>query len=147
MKKIFILLFVIIFIAIVIIFYPKQNFKKRELITELTPLECNLNKEHCFLEFNNKEIEIYFQKQPLEIMVENTLHIKNLGKIDNLNARFYGLNMYMGDIVEEFSSKNNKDYYADLVFSACAENIMRYRLELFSGEKSLNLYIDFDVKR
>ncbi|MBZ7986555.1 hypothetical protein [Campylobacter canadensis] len=147
MKKIFILLFVIIFIAIVIIFYPKQNFKKRELITELTPLECNLNKEHCFLEFNNKKIEIYFQKQPLEIMVENTLHIKNLGKIDNLNARFYGLNMYMGDIVEEFSSKNNKDYYADLVFSACAENIMRYRLELFSGEKSLNLYIDFDVKR
>lgn len=147
MKKIFILLFVIIFIAIVIIFYPKQNFKKRELITELTPLECNLNKEHCFLEFNNKKIEIYFQKQPLEIMVENTLHIKNLGKIDNLNARFYGLNMYMGDIVEEFSSKNNKDYYADLVFSACAENIMRYRLELFSEEKSLNLYIDFDVKR
>lgn len=147
MKKIFILLFVIIFIAIVIIFYPKQNFKKRELITELTPLECNLNKEHCFLEFNNKKIEIYFQKQPLEIMVENTLHIKNIGKIDNLNARFYGLNMYMGDIVEEFSSKNNKDYYADLVFSACAENIMRYRLELFSGEKSLNLYIDFDVKR
>lgn len=147
MKKIVFLLFVIIFIIIVIIFYPRQNFKKRELISELTPLECDLNQEHCFLEFNNKKIEIYFQKQPLEIMIENTLHIKNIGKIDNLNARFYGLNMYMGDIIEEFSTQNNKDYYADLVFSACAQNIMRYRLELFSGNKSLNTYIDFDVKR
>lgn len=140
----------IVFIALVLLglffLIPNSNSKKRELIKELNPLACDLNKTECVINYKGKDISFDIEPKPLKVLEESKIIIKNLDEIKDLNARLYGLNMYMGDIVGEFERVNN-EYLANIVFSTCAENTMRYRLELFSKDKSLDLFIDFDVRR
>ncbi|WP_267525331.1 hypothetical protein [Campylobacter sp. MG1] len=145
MKKYVIIICLVIIFILGFIFYPK-NTTKRELITELTPLECDLNKSACQVNYKNKKIIFEFDEKPLKILKETKVIIKNLEKFDNLNAKLYGLNMYMGDIISEFEYINN-EYVGTLVFSSCIESTMRYRFELFDGKKELGIFIDFDVKR
>ncbi|TXE89141.1 hypothetical protein FPD38_02460 [Campylobacter volucris] len=126
---------------------PTNNlYKKRELITTLTPLQCDLNIQECEYNFNGKKILISLNPKPITSMSELDLNISNLGDFDKLNARVYGLNMYMGDIVPNFKKINNS-YHTKLVLSSCTLDTMRFRIELFDDEKPLNFYFDFDVKR
>ncbi|MBT0882072.1 hypothetical protein [Campylobacter sp. 2018MI13] len=144
MKKLIFLLVIIAIFASLFYFYP--NSKKRELITTLTPLSCDLNVSECEVDYKGKKIIFDLSPKPLKTLEETKVIIKNLEDFPKLNARLYGLNMYMGDIVGEFEKIDNA-YIADIVFSACTENTMRYRLELFNDNKSLDLSIDFDVRR
>lgn len=142
----------IIFIALVflgfLVFYifqiPNSNSTKRELIKELNALECDLNKNEC--KYKDTDIVFSIEPKPLKPLQESKIIIKNLAYIKDLNARLYGLNMYMGNIVGEFE-RINDEYVGNIVFSVCTEDTMRYRLELFSGEKSLGIFMDFDVRR
>lgn len=146
MKK-FLLLFALIILSGLYFYFTYENkSKKRELITELSPLKCDLNKTSCEVDFKGNKIIFDINPKPLKILEESKVIIKNLPKYNNLNAKLYGLNMYMGDIIAEFDYKDGI-YSADIVFSSCIESTMRYRFELFDGGKSLDLYIDFDVKR
>lgn len=146
MKKIVLLVSLVVIAGLIFILNKPKVSQKRELITELTPLKCDLNQTSCKVEYKGKFIEFELTPRPLKILKETKIIIKNLDDIKDLNARLYGLNMYMGDIVNEFSKVNN-EYVGEIVFSSCIEATMRYRLELFSNDKSLGLYIDFDVKR
>lgn len=121
--------------------------KKRELLKTLTPLECDLNTKSCEYDFKDKKVLVSISPTPIVTMSELDLNISNLGEYENLNARVYGLNMYMGDIVPKFKKLNKQDYHAKLVLSSCTLDTMRFRIELFDGEKTLDFYFDFDVKR
>ncbi|QOR00789.1 hypothetical protein [Campylobacter sp. 2014D-0216] len=120
--------------------------KKRELITTLTPLDCDLNQQSCEYNFKNQKVLISLTPKPIMALNELDLNITNLGNYPQLNARVYGLNMYMGDIVPRFKKINNT-YHAKLVLSSCTLDIMRFRIELFDNEDPLDFYFDFDVKR
>lgn len=146
MKKYIFVASIIFLLAFALIFYENPSIKKRELIKELTPLECDLNKTSCNSFHKNKEVVFEFEPKPLKILKETKIIIKNLPKTKDLNARLYGLNMYMGDIVSEFEMVGD-NYEGYIVFSSCIEATMRYRFELFSGDKSLGIYVDFDVEK
>ncbi|MCV3407315.1 hypothetical protein L8U38_01240 [Campylobacter lari] len=120
--------------------------KKRELITTLTPLTCDLNTQECEYNFKDKKVLINLNPKPIATLNELDLNITNLGEFKKLNARVYGLNMYMGDIVPQFKKINNT-YHAKLVLSSCTLEVMRFRIELFDDETPLDFYFDFDVKR
>lgn len=137
----------IILIIIIYIFNHQNNTKyntKRQLITELVPLECDLNKSDCYFDFDDKKVLVSFVSKPLIAMDENTLKIKNLGDFKKLNAKIYGLNMYMGDIVPTFI-KNDDNYEAKIRLSSCATKTMRYRIEFFDDNKAIDFYFDFDL--
>ncbi|WP_139453175.1 hypothetical protein [Campylobacter armoricus] len=149
MKNLFIFAFAIILAICGAYFYTNSTnngLKKRELITTLYPLECDLNTQECTYNFKNKQVLVTLNPKPITALNELDLNISNLGDYKKLNARVYGLNMYMGDIVPQFK-KNNNTYYAKLVLSSCTLDIMRFRIELFDDETPLNFYFDFDVKR
>ncbi|MCR6594112.1 hypothetical protein [Campylobacter insulaenigrae] len=147
MKKLLIFVIVIISLMAMAYTYTSNNqSKKRELITTLTPLQCDLNIQDCSYDFNGQKILVSLNPKPISSMSELDLNISNLGDFSNLNARVYGLNMYMGDIVPKFK-KNNNSYHAKLVLSSCTLDVMRFRIELFEDEKALDFYFDFDIKR
>ncbi|MFG5142265.1 hypothetical protein, partial [Campylobacter lari] len=91
--------------------------KKRELLTTLTPLTCDLNTQECEYNFKDKKVLINLNPKPIATLNELYLNITNLGEFKKLNARVDGLNMYMGDIVQLFK-KFNITYHAKLVFSS-----------------------------
>ncbi|WP_291952529.1 hypothetical protein [Campylobacter sp.] len=147
MKKLFIFAIAIIILIAMAYTYTKNNQeKKRELITTLNPLHCDLNIQDCNYDFNGQKVSVSLNPKPISSMSELKLIINNLGNFNNLNARVYGLNMYMGDIIPKFKKINNS-YQAKLVLSSCTLDIMRFRIEFFENEKALDFYFDFDVKR
>lgn len=125
----------------------EQGGKKRMLIKELTPLACDLNKKPCEYEFKGRKVRVEFAEKPIQALIENELVVENLGAFKNLNARIYGLNMYMGDVVPNFERISANSYKANIVPSACVIDTMRFRVEFFEGKKSVNFHFDFDIKR
>lgn len=126
-----------------------QNKGERASIKseDLKPLACDLNQKACEYEFAGRRVSVEFKTKPLRILDENKLVIKNLGDMKDLNARIYALNMYMGEIIPKFKKLSQNDYEANIVISTCILDTMRYRIEFFEGEKPLNFYFDFDVKK
>ncbi|TQR34744.1 hypothetical protein DMB92_01040 [Campylobacter sp. MIT 99-7217] len=153
MRKIFPLLIfalVLIFAFLMLKNYQtEQNQGKRELIDtkNLQSLSCDLNQKSCEYNFKERQIFVEFQKKPIQSLDENILYIKNLGNYNHLNAKIYALNMYMGEIIPEFEKINHEDYKSSIVISTCPLDLMRYRAELFDGDKPLGFYFDFDVKK
>ena len=123
-----------------------QN-KRRELIKELPLLACDLNEKPCEYEFKGQKVRVEFKENPVQALVENELVVENLGDFSELNARIYGLNMYMGDVVPTFKKTSANSYKAAVVPSACVIDTMRFRVEFFNGKKPINFYFDFDIKR
>lgn len=258
MRKILILAALILLVGVVAwaIFYQLKNGdtpRKNIATKDLLPLVCDLNLNPCEFEFRGKKVRIDFKEKPVQSMVENELTIENLGDFKDLNARIYGLNMFMGEISPKFtridaqnptlkdgkalnfalendnalnaensnlnqknnstsntenpnsSSKNNDIlnsaleknsnlkntnasnaensnlsqkndstlnaknpnsslkntntlnaenlgsvsvlYKANIVFSACVLDLMRFRVEFYDGKKPLNFHFDIDIKR
>lgn len=145
-KHITLAFFISIFIAFYFVYqnHSKQNNNKRELLTELTPLECDLSKTQCEYDFLGKKVIIDINPKPIYMLEELTVRIKNLNEYKNLNAQIYGLNMYMGTISDEFE-KDGDDYITTIRLSTCQTKIMRFRIELFDGDDSIGLFGDFDV--
>lgn len=146
------LIFVLAFLGVIALyiwanFYEKQG--KRELIPteKLEALGCDLNQKACEYEFKGQKVVLEFRDKPLQVMQENKLFVKNLGEFKALNARLYGLNMYMGDLVPSFEKIGEKEYKTALVLSFCPLEKMRYRLEFFENDTALDFYVDFDVLR
>ncbi|WP_257935939.1 hypothetical protein UPTC15629_1201 [Campylobacter lari] len=148
MKNLLVFALAIVFAICGTYFYTNSSNsgKKRELITTLTPLTCDLNVQECEYNFKDKKVLVNLNPKPIAALNELDLNITNLGKFKKLNARVYGLNMYMGDIVPQFKKINNT-YHAKLVLSSCTLDVMRFRIELFDDEAPLGFYFDFDVKR
>ncbi|MBT0824874.1 hypothetical protein KJQ78_06345 [Campylobacter lari] len=148
MKNLLVFATAIVFAICGAYFYTNSSNigKKRELITTLTPLTCDLNTQECEYNFKDKKVLVNLNPKPIATLNELDLNITNLGEFKKLNARVYGLNMYMGDIVPQFKKINNT-YHAKLVLSSCTLDIMRFRIELFDDETPLDFYFDFDVKR
>ncbi|MCW0186287.1 hypothetical protein OJP00_06890 [Campylobacter lari] len=148
MKNLLVFALAIVFAICGAYFYTNSSNtgKKRELITTLTPLICDLNIQECEYNFKDKKVLVNLNPKPITTLNELDLNITNLGEFKKLNARVYGLNMYMGDIVPQFKKINNT-YHAKLVLSSCTLDIMRFRIELFDDETPLGFYFDFDVKR
>ncbi|EAI4447993.1 hypothetical protein ACR3S7_000243 [Campylobacter lari] len=148
MKNLLVFALAIVFAICGAYFYTNSSNtgKKRELITTLTPLTCDLNIQECKYNFKDKKVLVNLNPKPITTLNELDLNITNLGEFKKLNARVYGLNMYMGDIVPQFKKINNT-YHAKLVLSSCTLDIMRFRIELFDDETPLGFYFDFDVKR
>lgn len=248
MRKILILAALILLVGVVAwaIFYQLKNGdtpRKNIATKDLLPLICDLNLNPCEFEFRGKKVRIDFKEKPVQSMVENELTIENLGDFKDLNARIYGLNMFMGEISPKFtridaqnpalkndkalnfalknnnasnaensnsslknndilnsaleknsnlkntnasnaensnlnlkkgndlnlSLKNNENsnstlkndsalnaenlgsvsvlYKANIVFSACVLDLMRFRVEFYDGKKPLNFHFDIDIKR
>lgn len=248
MRKILILAALILLVGVVAwaIFYQLKNGdtpRKNIATKDLLPLICDLNLNPCEFEFRGKKVRIDFKEKPVQSMVENELIIENLGDFKDLNARIYGLNMFMGEISPKFtridaqnptlkddkalnfalknnnasnaensnsslknndilnsaleknsnlkntnasnaensnlnlkkgndlnlSLKNNENsnstlkndsalnaenlgsvsvlYKANIVFSACVLDLMRFRVEFYDGKKPLNFHFDIDIKR
>ncbi|MCV3509113.1 hypothetical protein L8W69_07770 [Campylobacter sp. CNRCH_2016_3089] len=148
MKNLLVFALAIVFAICGAYFYTNSSNtgKKRELITILTPLTCDLNIQECEYNFKDKKVLVNLNPKPITTLNELDLNITNLGEFKKLNARVYGLNMYMGDIVPQFKKINNT-YHAKLVLSSCTLDIMRFRIKLFDDETPLGFYFDFDVKR
>lgn len=150
MKKWLLLGFCLTLLLALIAFWAlsgEQGSKKRALIKELTPLVCDLNEEPCEYEFKGRKVRVEFKEKPIQALVENELVVENLGDFGELNARIYGLNMYMGDVVPHFERISATSYKAAVVPSACVLDTMRFRVEFFAGKKSVDFYFDFDMKR
>lgn len=106
-------------------------------------LKCSINKdEFCIKD----KIKYSLKNRPIRFMQESVLFIEGLKNYDNLNIRIYGLNMDMG-VLKAQAVKKGKDYEVEFLLNFCFVKDMRYRIELFNGEKSLKKYIDFDMKR
>ena len=148
MKKLLVALLCLLFMILGFVLEKGEpKGKRRALIKELAPLECDLNETPCEYEFKGRKVRVSFKEKPILAMVENELLIENLGEFSELNARIYGLNMYMGDIVPSFKRLENGTFKAAIVPSACVLDIMRFRVEFFDGKKPLDFYFDFDMKR
>lgn len=148
MKKAFLSLFLLLLLGFAVFFATsEQKDKKRELIKELTPLPCDLNLQACEYDFNGQKVRVEFKEKPVQSLIENELLVENLGEFKELNAKIYGLNMYMGDIVPHFEKTHQNSYKANVVPSACVIETMRFRVEFFTGKKPINFYFDFDIKR
>lgn len=119
---------------------------KRQLITKLTPLKCDLNKQTCEYDFKGKKVGVTFSPLPVPILEEIDLKLSNLGTYKALSAKVYGLNMYMGTLVPSFEKIGNT-YTAKLFLSSCVLEVMRYRFEFFDGEKPIGFSFDIDVRR
>ncbi|WP_243832568.1 hypothetical protein [Campylobacter sp. US33a] len=124
-----------------------NNTQKRELITDLTPLTCDLNQQDCHFAFGDKKVFVALNPKPLASLQDLELRLENLGDYTNLKAVAYGLNMYMGDINPVFVKTSSDSYKAKVVLSSCAIDVMRYRVEFFDGNQKLDFYFDFDVRR
>lgn len=147
-KKLFLSLCLLLVLGFVAFFGIKeQGGKKRELIKELTPLSCDLNIQACEYEFKGRKVRVEFKEKPLQALIENELLVENLGEFEDLNAKIYGLNMYMGDIVPHFEQVEQGSYKANVVPSACVIDTMRFRVEFFSAKEAVDFYFDFDIKR
>lgn len=147
-KRLFLSLCLLLVLGFVAFFGIKeQGGKKRELIKELTPLPCDLNLQACEYEFKGRKVRVEFKEKPIQALIENELLVENLGEFEDLNAKIYGLNMYMGDIVPHFEQVGQNSYKANVVPSACVIDTMRFRVEFFSGEKAVDFHFDFDMKR
>lgn len=104
--------------------------------------ECDLNLQNCVVKFGEKSVEISLEPKPLRSMVPLSLRINGLdGEYKNLKAHIYGLNMDMGTIKADLAKKGDI-YTGNIVVSSCVTT-MKYRLELFDGEKSLGISVDF----
>ncbi len=135
MKKLLFAFFVALLLVVGAFFVldnEPQN-KRRELIKELPLLACDLNEKPCEYEFKGQKVRVEFKEKPLHF--------------SELNARIYGLNMYMGDVVPTFKKTSANSYKAAVVPSACVIDTMRFRVEFFNGKKPINFYFDFDIKR
>ncbi|KGI56737.1 hypothetical protein [Campylobacter sp. MIT 97-5078] len=146
-KKFFFALVLLSILVLFVILNTTKTQGKRELISELKPLECDLNVRDCMFDFKGKKVLVKTSLKPLASLQEFELILENLGDYKKLNARIYGLNMYMGDIVPSFEKIHSNSYKANIVLSACVIDIMRFRMEFFEGEEKLDFYFDFDVKR
>ena len=103
-------------------------------------MTCDLNTQKCD---NASGIGFEFDPRPIEAMTPFMVHISNLpSKLNEPNARIYGLNMDMGTIKVALKP-NAKGYEAKVVLSTCVMSKMEYRLELYDGDKSTGEYIDF----
>ena len=149
MKKLLFGIFALLLLALIAfwVLSSEQGSKKRELIKELTPLQCDLNEKPCEYEFKGRKVRVEFKEKPIQALIENELVVENLGAFKDLNARIYGLNMYMGDVVPNFERINESSYKAAVVPSACVIDTMRFRVEFFEGKKPVNFHFDFDIKR
>lgn len=123
-----------------------SSYRKRELLSVLTPLKCDLNKQACKYLFKGHEVSVEFSPKPVPNLEEISLSIKNLGNYKDLNAKVYGLNMYMGTLVPKFL-KTGLDYKAELFLSSCVLNIMRYRFEFFNKQEPIGFHFDIDIQR
>lgn len=148
MKKLLFSAFALLVLALIaFLAVSERGGKKRELIKELTPLACDLNEKACEYEFKGRKVRVEFKEKPIQALVENELFVENLGKYENLSAKIYGLNMYMGDVVPHFERAGQNSYKANIVPSACVLETMRFRVEFFDKEKPIKFYFDFDIKR
>lgn len=142
MKKIILLLIMAGFLGATFAFLLNANneFKKQN-----SPLNiwCDLNTKDCQMD---NGVKFSFWSKPLIAMTPIILSIDGLkGDYKNLNARIYGLNMDMGTIKVNFDKKE-KQYIGKLILNSCILSRMDYRLELFDGDKPINIYIDFYLK-
>lgn len=148
MKRLLLSLCFVLLLGVAVFFMTnEQGGKKRELIKELTPLPCDLNIQACEYDFKGRKVKVEFKEKPIQGLIENELVIENLGEFKNLNARIYGLNMYMGDIVPHFEQFNQHSYKASVVPSACVIDTMRFRVDFFENKKPIKFFFDFDLKR
>jgi len=120
--------------------------KKRPLITELTPLACDLNERDCEVTHRGRRVTIGISPRPITAMSEFALVVRGLDTCAGLRAEIYGLNMYMGTLAPQFLGIGGA-CEARVVLSACAIETMRYRFELFRGAHSLGIWADLDIKR
>lgn len=151
MKKILLLILaacLLVFLAYFAVNYDDFLVKgsRRELITDLPPLKCDLNKNPCEYDFHGHKVLVSFTPRPVPVLAQTRLKISNLGDYKDLNTKIYGLNMYMGTIVPSFKKKKS-DYVADLFLSSCVLDSMRYRFEFYDKDKPLGFSFDLDVKR
>lgn len=148
MKKI-ILIILLSCVAFVLAFLltKEDTTPKRALIKELNALACDLNTQDCSFDFKGKKVLVKTNLKPILALEEFKLIVENLGKYEKLNARIYGLNMYMGDMIPSFEATSLNSYEANVVLSACVLDIMRFRVEFFDGNEPIGFYFDFDLKR
>lgn len=141
-----ILFFILFAIGLLLYFYNNNHDKKRALIKELTPLSCDLNLKDCDVFYKNSTVKFSVSSRPIVAMQEFDLIISGLDNCEDMSAKIYGLNMYMGSIVPKFKKQNNL-CVAKTVLSTCTLKTMRFRIELFRGKKSLEIYSDLDIQR
>ncbi|EGD3032643.1 hypothetical protein H8327_001663, partial [Campylobacter coli] len=103
--------------------------------------------ENCTYSFKDREVLISMDPKPLQSLEITNLKIKNLGNYKNLKIKFYGLNMFMGDIMPRVTKINETDYESRLVLAACVLEVMRFRAEVFEDDKPIGFHFDFDLKR
>jgi hypothetical protein len=135
------------------VFFKPQEPRFEEFIevksvnSDLEKLPCDLNtKEHCVVNFKDKEIEFGLSPRPIYTMQPVSMHINGLDKIgfSKPSLEVHGVNMDMGIIKAELKQKAG-GYSADLVLSACLIDVMRYRFEVYNEGLKTGLFIDLDL--
>ncbi|MBE3022592.1 hypothetical protein CCAL13119_00015 [Campylobacter sp. RM13119] len=151
MKKFMIILTLLIavFGASAYLFFKPKNLQNNEVVldTELTPLPCDLNKEHsCEVEYKGKKVSFALSPKPIYTMQPVTVKIEGLSDIKNPSLEISGVNMDMGVIKAKLEPREN-GYVSNVVLSSCLLTVMRYRFEIYSNGKKIGLFIDFDLRQ
>ena len=113
----------------------------------LQELKCDLNMQNCKYKFNKKEVLISFEPKPIKSLELVNLNIENLGTYENLKLKIYGLSMDMGELKPKIYKLNENTYESKVFLSACVLENMRFRAELFDGEKPLGFHFDFELRQ
>lgn len=137
----------------VLVAYIVENYDKEDVDVvqkdyQLHQLPCSLNLQSCDVTYKSEIINFDINPKPVRFMEKTTIHISGLkGKYKDLNIRIYGLNMNMGVIKAGLNKIDENNYEAIISLSSCLLTTMRYRAEVFDGEKSIGLFVDFDLRR
>ena len=113
----------------------------------LDPLKCNLLEKACVYDFNGQKLEIDLSPRPLQIMKKTKITIKGLNyDFYDAKVRVHGVNMDMGTIIASLNKVDDNTYETSVALSAClVEDVMRYRIDLYDGNNSMNFHADFDL--
>ncbi|MCI6988803.1 MAG: hypothetical protein MR902_04420 [Campylobacter sp.] len=138
----------IIFVAILIVCLGGGilfvNFQNSDLNTSnLEPLKCDLNLQDC----SDNGVKFSISPRQITPLKKSTLSLEfpsNRYNCDEISAKIDGVNMYMGTINVKFKLNDNK-CVGETIFAPCHSKVMRYKIELFNGENSLNSKALIDI--
>ncbi|AGZ81346.1 hypothetical protein [Campylobacter fetus] len=148
MKNLFFLLIggILVGTLAAFLYYMGKDYPTSTPQVKEASISCDLNVEDCDIDTKLGNVTFSFYPRPLVGMAPTTLKISGLPQnIKDPNVRIYGLNMQMG-VISAPLVKQGSSYSANIVISLCVVSRMEYRLEVLSGDKPLDVSIDFYIK-
>lgn len=140
----------IVFISAILLFVGGLAIYMLSSRSDLTqdllfPLSCDLNLNSCTVEKDGERVKFSISPLPIKPLKEFELKISGLKECKEYVVKARGLNMHMGVVQAPLEQIAKDECRAKMIVASCTEPVMRYRVELFKGKESSEIYADFDL--